>query len=223
VRVVPALGSIDAIRSLLRRIQGAAVCVVTYPAFEHTIMALIAANCVILAMYNPAAPPDSRMALQLETVEQAFNIVFTVEMLLRIVSLGGVYSYLSNPWNMFDATMVLAGYARRQFSGVMFSLCTSGRWKADYNVPLQVLSTCTYRFSKYWWHQVTSLPLLFQQHLSEPLQFATFLLIHLCCAERCEQFEHFAHYAPSPDSRHCAPLWSAFLRHCQCWSRSQLF
>lgn len=94
----------------MQRIQGAAICVVTWPPFEHTVMVLIAANCVMLALFNPTAPPNSRMASQLETTELAFNIVFTVEMVLRIVSLGSVYSYLSNPWNLFDAVMVLAGY-----------------------------------------------------------------------------------------------------------------
>lgn len=91
--------------------QATAIDIVTYPAFEHTIMALIAANCVMLALFNPTAPPHSQMQSQLETVELAFNIVFTVEMLLRIVSLGNFYSYISNPWNMFDAAMVLAGCA----------------------------------------------------------------------------------------------------------------
>lgn len=38
------------------------------------------------------------------------NAAFTVEMILRILSLGGVFAYLSHPWNAFDCVMVLAGY-----------------------------------------------------------------------------------------------------------------
>jgi hypothetical protein len=38
------------------------------------------------------------------------NVAFTVEMFLRIVSMGSVISYLSHPWNAFDGLMVLAGY-----------------------------------------------------------------------------------------------------------------
>lgn len=87
-----------------------AVDAVSHPAFEHTVMALIAANCVMLGLFDPSAPPDSPKQVQMETVELSFNVVFTVEMFLRIVSLGGVHNYLSNPWNMFDAFMVLAGY-----------------------------------------------------------------------------------------------------------------
>lgn len=42
--------------------------------------------------------------------ETAFNAVFTVEMVLRMISLGGVWAYLKHPWNMFDFFMVVAGY-----------------------------------------------------------------------------------------------------------------
>lgn len=31
-------------------------------------------------------------------------------MVLRIISMGGVFHYLSHPWNVFDCIMVLAGY-----------------------------------------------------------------------------------------------------------------
>jgi hypothetical protein len=40
----------------------------------------------------------------------ALNIAFTVEMVLRILSIGGVLAYLWHPWNTFDCVMVLAGY-----------------------------------------------------------------------------------------------------------------
>jgi hypothetical protein len=72
-------------------------------------MALIAANCVMLSLFNPTAP-ESKMHSQMATVELAFNIVFTAEMMLRILSVGSLYGYLRNPWNIFDAIMVLAGY-----------------------------------------------------------------------------------------------------------------
>ncbi len=42
----------------------------------------------------------------------ALNIVYTVEMLLRILAAGApwVLSYLNRPWNAFDASMVVIGY-----------------------------------------------------------------------------------------------------------------
>jgi hypothetical protein len=50
---------------------------------------------------NPHAAPHADLGL---------NVAFTVEMLLRIISMGGVLHYLSHPWNAFDCLMVLAGY-----------------------------------------------------------------------------------------------------------------
>jgi hypothetical protein len=38
------------------------------------------------------------------------NAAFTAEMLLRVAAAGGPLSYLSQPWNVFDAVMVAAGY-----------------------------------------------------------------------------------------------------------------
>jgi hypothetical protein len=31
-------------------------------------------------------------------------------MILRILSMGGIYAYMHHPWNVFDCVMVLAGY-----------------------------------------------------------------------------------------------------------------
>jgi hypothetical protein len=38
------------------------------------------------------------------------NVAFSIEMILRIISMGGILQYLSHPWNVFDCIMVLAGY-----------------------------------------------------------------------------------------------------------------
>lgn len=34
------------------------------------------------------------------------NIIFTAEMVLRIISMGGIIEYLKHPWNIFDGIMV---------------------------------------------------------------------------------------------------------------------
>ena len=151
-------------QSLVSGIQGAALAVVTYPAFEHLVMALIVANCIMLALFNPTAPPHSRMQSQMETAELAFNIVFTVEMLLRIVSLGSVYSYLSNPWNLFDAVMVLAGCVHTFDAGSVPCVCCTAcaNMKLDSkqrcltaycSVCLQVFPVYTNRICKHWRYQ----------------------------------------------------------------------
>jgi hypothetical protein len=107
-----------------KQCHAACAAVVTHPLFEQLTMALIAANCVTLALYNPAELPGSAARARLELIELIFNIAFTVEMLMRIVALRGVLSYMSNPWNAFDAFMVLAGYS--QFIPTGSSASTGG-------------------------------------------------------------------------------------------------
>lgn len=41
--------------------------------------------------------------------ELAFNICFSIEMLLRVVSMGSLLGYIRRPWNQFDS--VSAGVA----------------------------------------------------------------------------------------------------------------
>ena len=48
--------------------------------------------------------------LGLSSADLGLNVAFTVEMVLRIASMGGLLSYLHHPWNAFDCVMVLAGY-----------------------------------------------------------------------------------------------------------------
>mmetsp|Transcript_8574 Transcript_8574/g.25632 ORF Transcript_8574/g.25632 Transcript_8574/m.25632 type:complete len:1547 (-) Transcript_8574:159-4799(-) len=70
--------------------------------FESIILAVILANCVILAMTDP---PDE--------AEFIFLAVFTVEMIIKIIALGfygGPDTYLASPWNRLDFFVVVTGY-----------------------------------------------------------------------------------------------------------------
>ena len=40
----------------------------------------------------------------------AFNVCFSVELILRMLASGGLKAYLMKAWNIFDLAMVLAGY-----------------------------------------------------------------------------------------------------------------
>ena len=42
----------------------------------------------------------------------SFTIIFTIEMLLKIVAMGGIRAYLSDNWNVFDGFMVLIGWTQ---------------------------------------------------------------------------------------------------------------
>ncbi|GMH39581.1 hypothetical protein BSKO_07479 [Bryopsis sp. KO-2023] len=78
--------------------------------FELLVIILILANCVTLAMYDPLQSDESKWNGTLNTLDLALNIMFTVEMLVRIIGGTGVAGYLKEPWNLFDGIMVLAGY-----------------------------------------------------------------------------------------------------------------
>lgn len=86
--------------------------VTRHPDFESATLLLIAANCITLAMYNPVAPEDRGRNLLLNHIDVAFNALFTLEMLLRILSYGSLRDYFAVSWNLFDAIMVVAGYTQ---------------------------------------------------------------------------------------------------------------
>ena len=46
----------------------------------------------------------------LVAADLAFNICFSVELILRMLASGGLRAYLMKAWNIFDLCMVLAGY-----------------------------------------------------------------------------------------------------------------
>eukprot|EP00198_Chlamydomonas_reinhardtii_P001158 XP_001690493.1 voltage-gated Ca2+ channel, alpha subunit [Chlamydomonas reinhardtii] len=80
------------------------------PDFEMVVTAIIFANCVTLCLYDPRQPESSGLNKKLFWAELAFNICFSIEMLLRVVSMGSLLGYIRRPWNQFDSFMVVAGY-----------------------------------------------------------------------------------------------------------------
>lgn len=86
--------------------------VTSHPIFESSTLALICANCFTLALHNPALPEDAGINANLSSIDLIFNFIFTAEMLMRILALGGILPYLSSSWNAFDFVMVLAGYTQ---------------------------------------------------------------------------------------------------------------
>eukprot|EP00892_Ulva_mutabilis_P003109 jgi/Ulvmu1/1279/UM011_0003.1 len=126
-----------AIRSAFRAIT-------SHPVFESSTLALICANCVTLAMHNPLLPEDAGINAQLSSIDLIFNFIFTAEMLMRILALGGILPYLSSSWNAFDFAMVLAGYTQFIPTG---STASAGGFRALRAVrALRPLRTIT-RFS----------------------------------------------------------------------------
>ena len=99
-------------QSFFRPVQQLAQRISTHPDFEIGIIVLIASNCLTLALYDPIAGEGAGRNVALGKIELVFNAAFTIEMVLRIIALGGVLGYLRNSWNIFDGVMVLVGYTQ---------------------------------------------------------------------------------------------------------------
>ncbi|XP_073325677.1 LOW QUALITY PROTEIN: voltage-dependent L-type calcium channel subunit alpha-1D [Pagrus major] len=94
-------------------IRRACISLVEWKPFDIFILLSIFANCVALAIYIPFPGDDSNLTNQeLETVEYAFLIIFTIETFLKIIAYGLVMhqnSYVRNGWNMLDFVIVIVG------------------------------------------------------------------------------------------------------------------
>ncbi|KAL9953553.1 hypothetical protein ACROYT_G040985 [Oculina patagonica] len=78
------------------------ISVVTNQYFEMIVIIVILINCVFLALKDPP-----------EEAEYLFTAIYTLEMLLKIVSRGFIlhsYAYLRDPWNWLDFIVVVLGY-----------------------------------------------------------------------------------------------------------------
>uniref|UniRef100_A0A6I8SJP7 Voltage-dependent L-type calcium channel subunit alpha n=1 Tax=Xenopus tropicalis TaxID=8364 RepID=A0A6I8SJP7_XENTR len=94
-------------------IRRACISIVEWKPFDIFILVAIFANCVALAVYIPFPEDDSNSTNHnLEKVEYAFLIVFTIETFLKIVAYGLVMhpsAYVRNGWNLLDFVIVIVG------------------------------------------------------------------------------------------------------------------
>ena len=100
------------VRSPLRR---KIISIITSQAFDNFITFLIIANCVFLAIDGPTDIKDPANPKQqaIYYAEYVFLILFTGEMVLKIIGLGfcvGPETYLKNQWNWLDFSVVIIGY-----------------------------------------------------------------------------------------------------------------
>uniref|UniRef100_A0A669ETF8 Voltage-dependent L-type calcium channel subunit alpha n=1 Tax=Oreochromis niloticus TaxID=8128 RepID=A0A669ETF8_ORENI len=91
-------------------IRRACISLVEWKPFDIFILIAIFANCMALAVYVPFPEDDSNSTNHdLETVEYAFLIIFTIETFLKIIAYGLVMhqnAYVRNGWNMLDFVIV---------------------------------------------------------------------------------------------------------------------
>ncbi|KAM4720909.1 LOW QUALITY PROTEIN: voltage-dependent L-type calcium channel subunit alpha-1D [Rhinophrynus dorsalis] len=99
--------------SLNNPIRRACISIVEWKPFDIFILVAIFANCVALAVYIPFPYDDSNSTNHnLEKVEYAFLIVFTIETFLKIIAYGLVMhpnAYVRNGWNLLDFVIVIVG------------------------------------------------------------------------------------------------------------------
>ncbi|XP_056660133.1 voltage-dependent L-type calcium channel subunit alpha-1D isoform X3 [Monodelphis domestica] len=99
--------------SLNNPIRRACISIVEWKPFDIFILLAIFANCVALAVYIPFPEDDSNSTNHnLEKVEYAFLIIFTVETFLKIIAYGLLLhpnAYVRNGWNLLDFVIVIVG------------------------------------------------------------------------------------------------------------------
>ncbi|CAM4831211.1 unnamed protein product [Rotaria magnacalcarata] len=78
--------------------------------FDHLTLIFIALNCITVAMENPTISAASFERLFLNITNVIFTIVFTIEMMTKVIAVGFVFgpdSYLHSGWNAMDGLLVL--------------------------------------------------------------------------------------------------------------------
>ncbi|CAF1520054.1 unnamed protein product [Rotaria magnacalcarata] len=78
--------------------------------FDYSILFFIALNCITLAMERPSIPVTSHERQFLNITNIIFTIIFTIEMMMKILASGLICeanSYLRNGWNVLDGSLVI--------------------------------------------------------------------------------------------------------------------
>jgi hypothetical protein len=82
--------------------------IVQNPWFDRIILSTILANSIALAAEDPSVEKSPLF----ETLDYIFLVIFSIEMVLKIIAMGFVmkpHSYLRDPWNILDFTVVVLG------------------------------------------------------------------------------------------------------------------
>ena len=75
--------------------------------FEWSIIVLIGASSVVLAIDNPGIKEGSDTFNHLYTINLVFVVIFAMEMVLKMFAYG-IKGYLSDSWNILDFTVVVS-------------------------------------------------------------------------------------------------------------------
>ena len=78
--------------------------------FEPFILLTIACMCVTMAADSPLDPPGTFKQYMLATAERTYMLIFTVELVVRVVAYGGMV-YLRDGWCQLDLLTVILAWA----------------------------------------------------------------------------------------------------------------
>ena len=91
--------------------------------FDMLILMVIIANSAMMATDSPLdTDRTTAKALLISKLEILFNVIFTIEMTLKIIAYG-LRPYLGDAWNLLDVTVVMTAWAP-------YVLPTSGNYSA---------------------------------------------------------------------------------------------
>lgn len=80
--------------------------------FESISISVIIVNSIFLAMDDPLRDPSETPQF-MNTADDIFQYLYTIEMVVKIVSLGFILndgSYLRDAWNILDFVIIASGY-----------------------------------------------------------------------------------------------------------------
>ena len=93
-------------------ITKSAYVVISNPLFEYASLLVIIANSIVLTLEDPTDPNSGSTGF-LATLDTIFLILYTIEMMLKIIGLGFVINkgaYLRESWNILDFIIVVSAY-----------------------------------------------------------------------------------------------------------------
>ncbi len=84
---------------------------VVHKVFEATIIILILASSILLAIENPLDDPNGQKTFTLEVFDAVMTSIFCLEAVMKIISFGFVlghkHTYMRNCWNVMDFIIVI--------------------------------------------------------------------------------------------------------------------
>jgi len=85
-------------------------CIVAHRCFDYFVLALIMISSICLALNDPLLNPASSFIKTLNNVDFAFNLLFCLEMAMKIAAVGFIFqarAYLRSTWHILDFTVVV--------------------------------------------------------------------------------------------------------------------